>query len=103
MINVYNEYGEVLARVNYSSNLDYWDGSNYTCGTTGRHKGITRLKDKRFVLIYGTQWQGERSSAEIVSDEEALQEVLKSGNNNLLQKYFPDYEGDSMEEGTEED
>lgn len=83
-VNVY-EFGEVVARVEYNSNLDFWDGRNWTCGSTGRHKGLTKLKDGRYVLIYGTQWQGERDYAEIITTEEALQEVLQSGNDELLE------------------
>jgi len=84
-VNVY-EQDRVVARVKYNACLDYWDGSNWTCGSTGRHKGLTRLKDGRYVLIHGTQWQGERDWAEIISPEQALQEILKSGNVELLEK-----------------
>lgn len=86
MVNVYNEYGEVEAQVKYSENLDWWDGSNYTCGSTGRRKGLTRLKTGEYVLIHGTQWQGERDWAEIITPEQALQEILKSGNMELLEE-----------------
>jgi hypothetical protein len=85
-VNVYNEYGEVVATVKYSENLDYWDGNNYTCGSTGRHKGLTRLKSGDYVLVHGTQWQGERDHAEIITAEEALQEILRSGNIELLEE-----------------
>ncbi len=84
MVNVYDENGQIVGRVNYNSNLDHWDGHNHTCGSTGRHLGITKLKDGRFVLIHGTQWQGEQDSAEIVTPEEALQAILNSGNEGLL-------------------
>ena len=87
MVNVYDEYGEtVVARVEYNSNLDHWDGSNWTCGSTGRHKGLTRLADGRYVLIHGTQWQGERDTAEIISAEQALQEVLHADATELLEE-----------------
>jgi len=88
MINVYNENSEIVARVNYSNNLDYWDGRNWTCGSTGRHKGITQLKDGQFVLIFGTQWQGEQDSAEIISEEQAIQEILRSDSPDELLKKF---------------
>jgi len=84
-VNVYDG-NDVVARVKRSTNLDYWDGSNWTCGSTGRHKGLTRLKDGRYVLIHSTQWQGEQDHAEIISAEEALQEVLKSGDTDLLEE-----------------
>jgi hypothetical protein len=86
-VNVYeDEFMEkVIARVRYNQNLDFWDGRNFTCGSTGRHKGLTRLKDGRYVLIYGTQWQGEKDYAIVISAEQALQEILKSGNLDLLE------------------
>ena len=84
-VNVYNEQREVIARVEYSSNLDYWDGRNWTCGGVGRHKGITRLRDGRYVLIHGTQWQGEKDWAEVITAKEALQEILRSDNDNMLE------------------
>ncbi len=87
-INVYEgpEYRErVVARVRYNNLLDYWDGSNWTNGGTGMHKGITKLKDGRYVIIIGSQWQGARDYGYIVSPEEALQEILKSGNHDLLE------------------
>ena len=89
-VNVYeNEYAgfggnRVVARVRYNNILDYWDGRNWTNGGTGRHKGLTKLKDGRYVLIEGTQWQGESDYAFIIDKERALQEILKSGNSDLL-------------------
>ena len=82
-VNVYED-GDVIARVRYNQNLDYWDGRNWTNGGVGRHKGLTKLRDGRYVLIHGTQWQGEKDWAEIISPEQALQEILKSGNTELL-------------------
>ncbi len=88
-VNVYDG-DEVIARVKYNNNLDFWDGHNWSCGSAGRHKGLTRLKNGQFVLIHGTDWQGERDYAEIISAQEALQEILKSENEELLKKYFPE-------------
>jgi len=82
-VNVYED-GDVIARVRYNQNLDYWDGRNWTNGGVGRHKGLTKLLDGRYVLINGTNWQGEKDWAEIISPEQALQEILKSGNTELL-------------------
>lgn len=85
MVNVYECLdGKVIARVNCSTNLDKWDGHNY-CRGVGQHRGITKLKDGRFVIIHSTQWQGGSDSAFVVSDEEALQEILESGNMELLE------------------
>lgn len=87
MINVYDESGEIIAEVEYNNNLDYWDGSNYTCGSTGLHKGLTRLADGSYVLINGSQWQGSRDTAHIISKEEACQEILHSGNTDLFNNF----------------
>jgi len=78
---------EVIGMVEYTSNLDYWDGSNNTCGSPGRHLGIGKTKDGRFYLCHGSQWQGERSTAEIVSEDEAKQAVLKN-NPDLYEELF---------------
>ncbi|MCM3699174.1 hypothetical protein [Paenibacillus macerans] len=86
-VNVYgNDWAEgpVIARVEYNSRLDHWNGSNWSDGGIGTHLGITQLRDGRYVLIHGTQWDGERDWAEVVTDERALQAVLKSGNDHLL-------------------
>ena len=86
-VNVYEDefLRKVVARVRYNQNLDFWDGHSFTCGSVGRHKGLTKLKDGRYVLIYGTQWQGEKDYAIVISAEQALQEILKSGNLDLLE------------------
>ena len=92
-VNVFDEDGNVIGRVRYNADLDFWDGRNWTCGSTGRHQGIAKLKDCRYVLIHGTQWQGERDTAELVTAEEALQAILKSGHDDLLEtKKFKDLE-----------
>jgi len=72
--------------VEANNNLDWWDGSNLTCGSTGRHKGLTRLSDCRYVLIHTTQWQGERDYAEIISEKQALQEILEADAVELLEE-----------------
>ena len=79
MVNVFDEDGEIIGQVAYNSNLDFWDGRNWTNGGTGRHSGLTQLADGRFVLIHGTQWQGEKDTAEVITPERALQEVLRAG------------------------
>jgi hypothetical protein len=86
MIPVIDEYGEIVDEVRYNNDLDFWDGHNFTCGSTGRHKGLAKLGDN-FVLIYGTQWQGERDTAELISHRRAVQEILKSGNTGLFDEY----------------
>jgi hypothetical protein len=101
-VNVYED-GKVIARVEYNSNLDFWDGRNWTCGSIGRHLGLTRLrKTGKYVLIHGTDLQGEQDSAEIVTDEEAYQAILTSGNIELLEK-FPDLRRFEEDLDTDED
>lgn len=86
-VNVYaSEFGdgEVVARVNHNRRLDRWDGSNWSSGYLGMHLGITRLRSGEYVLIHISDWSGEHDWAETVSDERALQAILKSGNTDLL-------------------
>ena len=89
-VNVYeNQHGlflngNVIARVRYNTNLDYWDGRNWQNGGVGRHKGSTKLKNGRYVIIIGTDWQGERDYAYVVDADEALQEILKAQRLELL-------------------
>ena len=113
-VNVYkNQYdfgGDVIARVRYNQNLDYWDGRNWQNGGMGRHKGITKLKDGRYVIIIGSDWQGERDYAYTVDADEALQEILKAQQLELLdtkkfaelkklyeEKYLLELEDDELE------
>ena len=86
MINVFDSNGNIIGRVDSNRNLDRWNGSNWTNGGTGRHKGITRLADGRYVLIHTTQWQGERDYAETITAEQALQEILAAGCEELLEQ-----------------
>lgn len=71
------ENNEVIGVVDYTDNLDYWDGNNYTCGATGVHLGIGKLKDGRFYLCHGTQWAGQRDYAEVIDVDTAKEVVLK--------------------------
>jgi len=79
-MNVYDEEGQVIGKVRYNTDLDLLGG-----GRTGRHQGIAKLKNGRYVLIHGTERKGERDSAEVVTAEEALQAILKSGHDELLE------------------
>ena len=67
---------KVIGMVEYTDNLDHWDGHNWSDGSLGHHLGIGRLKDGRFYLCHGTQWQGEQDYAEVVDEKRAKQEVL---------------------------
>ena len=86
MVNVYKN-GEIIADVNYNNNLDVWNGRNWQSGGTGSHRGLTRLEDGRYVLIFGSDWQGVEDYAEVISSEKALQEILKSGDLDLLDEF----------------
>jgi hypothetical protein len=68
---------KVIGMVPYTDNLDYWDGNNYTCGSTGRHLGIGKTKDGRFYVCHGTQWQGERDYARIITETKAKELCLE--------------------------
>ncbi len=68
---------EVIGLVEYTDNLDRWDGSNHTCGSPGRHLGIGRLRDGRYYVCHGTNWQGEKDFAEVITEEEAKKLCLK--------------------------
>jgi len=85
-INVYEDEfkNEIIARVRYNAILDYWDGHNWRNGNPGKHKGLTKLKDGRYVLIYSSDWQGDKDFGIIISEHDALQEILKSQNLDLL-------------------
>lgn len=108
-VNVYNDNectSDIIARVRYNSNLDYWDGRNHSNGGTGMHKGLTKLKDGRYVLIIGSQWQGSRDYGYIISAPKAIQEILRSGNSDLLKlKKFKDlkelYESSGIDDSEE--
>lgn len=101
-VNVYED-GKVIARVKYNNNLDFWNGSNWTCGSTGRHLGLTRLrKSGQYVLIHVTQWQGEQDRAEIITEEEAYRAIVSSGHTELLEK-FPDLRRFEEDLDTDED
>ena len=90
MVNVYNANEELIATVKYNSNLDVWNGSNYQNGGTGRHLGITRLVDGRYVLIYGSDWQGDSDYATIVSDKTAYEKIMKYDPSLLEEDKFKD-------------
>lgn len=80
MVKVYkDEYGKdyekggIIADVEYNNNLDVWNGSNWQSGGTGKHKGLTRLEDGRFVLIFGSDWQGVETYGVVIDEDVALQ------------------------------
>lgn len=72
------EKSDIVALVNCTQNLDSWDGQNNSNGGFGMHKGITRLKNGSYVIIISSQWEGASDYGFIVSDEEALQEIISA-------------------------
>lgn len=85
MVNILTKDWEtVIGRVEANTNLDYWDGSNMCHGGLGRHLGLTIRKNGDLVLIHTTQWQGAQDWAEIVSEEEAMQAILRADAVHLL-------------------
>jgi hypothetical protein len=77
-----------MGRVSYTDNLDVWNGSNYQSGGTGRHLGVGKTRTGKFFLCHGTQWQGERDYAVIVTEEEAREAVMRVGNDTLYRALF---------------
>ncbi len=79
-IPVYEQEGRpdapVVARVQYNQMLDNWNGSNWQRGGVGRHLGLAILRDGTPVLIYGTNWQGERDYGVTVTMQEAIRAIL---------------------------
>ena len=77
-----------IGRVTYTDNLDQWDGHNFTSGSTGRHSGIGKTRSGQYFRVDGTQWQGERDAAVIISREEAQQLVLSADKPDLYLQLF---------------
>lgn len=92
-VNVYNDKGDIIARVDYNSILDSWSELKQTfCsagGATGTHKGLTKTEDGRYVLIHRTdktEWKDKEEYAEIISAQEAVSEMMRSCNTQLLER-----------------
>lgn len=87
------ENEEVVARVTYNSKLDFWDGHNMSSGGLGRHLGYTKLKSGKYVLIHGTNWEGEKDYAEVVTAEELIQAAARTDNLDQLYADYPELKG----------
>ena len=87
MVKVYDNHGVVIAEVEVNRNLDFWDGQNYTDGNAGNHRGLTELQGGQYVLIFSSQWHGKKHSSQIISPRQAVQEIIRSGNINLFDRY----------------
>jgi hypothetical protein len=66
-----------------------WNGRDW-CRGQGLHLGISRLKNGKFVLIHGSQWEGSKDYAEVISDSEALQEIMDADPDILEEPKFSD-------------
>jgi len=86
IVNVYDKNGLVVVRVAYDSNLDHWDGHNWTCGGRGFHAGLVKLNDGFYMLIYGSEWVGDHNWAEIITADEALQVIIQANKFDLLEE-----------------
>lgn len=87
---------KVIGAVNYTDNLDTWNGRNWTSGSLGRHLGVGKLEDGRFYACYGTEWQGRKDYAEVISEDEAKELVLRYNLNvykELFDEEAPDLTG----------
>ena len=88
MVNIYDDNNEVIGTVKYNNNLDVWNGSNWQNGGTGLHLGITKVSNGKFVLIYGSDWQGDSDYARIISDKRAFQLIMKYSPELLEEEKF---------------
>jgi hypothetical protein len=82
---VYQGY-DVIGEVRYNQYLDLPRGNN---GCPGRHTGLAHFNGG-YVKIYGTQWEGEYDHAEEITAEQAVQEIINSGNTELFDEDFPE-------------
>ena len=88
---VYNNH-KPIGVVEHNTNLDVWDGTDFSNGGRGNHLGITKLKTpidgKIFVLLYGSNWSDVDNYGVLVSDEEAKDAILKAQKYALFKYYF---------------
>lgn len=91
MVNVYKG-DKVIATVKYNNNLDTWDGSNWQNGGIGHHLGLTIIEkddsEKLYVLIHGSDWAGHNDWAEIISEEDAFQLIMRYDSSLLAMEKF---------------
>lgn len=74
--------GCVVARVEYTNNLDCVECIESE--NDGYHKGLTRLKSGEYVLVVGSDWQGDINFGFICTADIALKHIIASGNFELL-------------------
>ncbi len=77
MVTLY-EGSIAIGKVRYTDNLDRWNGHDYFSGSFGHHLGVGKLKDGRYFLCHGSQYEGEHDYAEVVSKDLAMEEALEA-------------------------
>ena len=87
MVNIIEDM-DVIGTVKYNDNLDIWNGRNWQNGGAGLHLGLTKVSNGSFVLIHGTDWEGNKDWAEIISDEHAFQLIMKFNPDLLDEEKF---------------
>ena len=83
---VYKKY--VVGQVRYNECLDFWDGVCWSTGSQGSHLGITKRMDGHYVLIHKYEYSSGAVdySANTVSNREALNAILETGHEELLER-----------------
>ena len=72
------ENGTAVGMVKYTNNLDQWDGNNW-CedGNSFKHLGVGKTEDGKFYACHGTEYTDEAETAEIISETEAKNLVMR--------------------------
>ena len=86
MVPIYDDDQTILGEIEENTDLDYWDGHNRCNGGVGIHRGLALWNDE-YVLIHSSQHSGSHSHAEIISAENAVQEILRSGEVELFDEF----------------
>lgn len=84
-VEIYEE-GRIVGRVEYNNNLDFLHETNYQHGGLGMHLGFEKIKDGRYVLIYGTQWHDKKDYAEVATLEDVANAIVRAGKEELFEE-----------------
>jgi len=85
---LYDANDRCIGRVPYTTNLDQWDGHNYTDGSCGCHLGIGKTRAGQYYFVHGSQWEGTRDTANICTEDEARSAVIAAGKDDLYARLF---------------
>lgn len=72
--------------------LTWWDGRNRISVPTGsqwEHEELYRTRKGVWVLHSWSQWQGSRSTYEIVGDAQAKAWLIAAKEDEAVERYFP--------------